>query len=209
MDDSNDSNDSNEPLLRSRRTLSEFTNRSLHRIYSESPESTMHVSRQKTQRFLSSKTGHYAVLVLVSLDVSCIFADFIVNLLTCEKRLPKQPWNDVLEGLGIVSLVFSCLFMLELLASVWAFGFSYFKAKFHCVDACVIIASFVIDVLLRGIVEEVASLVIVLRLWRVVKILEELATGASEQMEDLEERIESLEKENQELKDEVSRLKES
>ncbi|RAL64391.1 hypothetical protein DID88_001867 [Monilinia fructigena] len=93
--------------------------------------------------------------------------------------------------------------MVELAASVWAFGWSYFRSKFHCFDATVILAGFVVDVLLHGILEEVASLVIVLRLWRFFKIIEEFSVGAQEQMDGLEERIEQLEMENRELKKEL------
>lgn len=56
-----------------------------------------------------------------------------------------------------------------------------------------------VDVLVHGVVEEIASLVIVLRLWRMVKIVEELSVGASEQMEELEAQVEKLEQENDEL----------
>lgn len=63
------------------------------------------------------------------------------------------------------------------------------------------------DILLRGVIEEVASLVIILRLWRVVKIIEELSVGAQEQMEDFQERIAELEKENGELKTKIGQLK--
>lgn len=85
-------------------------------------------TRKQTRRFLSSIYGHYAVLLLVSMDVGCIFADFLISLYICDhscgnedsvgEGLPKAQ-----EALGIVSLVFTCLFMLELLASIWAFGF--------------------------------------------------------------------------------------
>jgi len=163
--------------------------------------------RAQLQRFLTSKAGHYSILLLVSLDVSCIFADFIINLFTCEARSPHSAWGTALEALGIVSLVFSCLFMVELLASIWAFGAAYFKSKFHCFDALIIVAGFVVDVLLRGVIEEVASLVVILRLWRVVKIIEELSVGAQEQMEDLLERVADLQKENEELKTELDALK--
>jgi len=111
------------------------------------------------------------------------------------------------QAVGIISLIFSCLFVLELLASIWAFGFHFFRSKFHCFDATVIIASFVIDVLLRGILEEVASLVIILRLWRVFKIIEELSVGAQEQTEALHEQIELLEQEKSQLEVELTRLK--
>lgn len=85
--------------------------------------------------------------------------------------------------------------------------YSYFKSKFHCFDALVILAGFVIDVLLRGVIEEVASLVVILRLWRVVKIIEELSVGAEEQMDSLRERIELLEHENAHLMEELKQLK--
>lgn len=84
-------------------------------------------TRKQTRRFLSSIYGHYAVLLLVSMDVGCIFTDFLISLYICDHScgegvgvgdgLPKAQ-----DALGIVSLVFSCLFVLELLASIWAFG---------------------------------------------------------------------------------------
>ena len=90
-------------------------------------DSYLHNSRTAAQRFLTSKAGHYAVLLLVSMDVGCIFADFLISLYTCEHSSSKnQRTNkDLREAqvvLGIVSLIFSCLFMTELAASIWAFG---------------------------------------------------------------------------------------
>lgn len=51
----------------------------------------------------------------------------------------------------------------------------YFYSWFHCLDATVITVAFVIDVCLKGVVEEVGSLVVVLRLWRVFKVRDLLA----------------------------------
>jgi hypothetical protein len=65
----------------------------------------------------------------------------------------------------------------------------------------------VTDVLLHGVLEEVASLVVVLRLWRFFKIIEEFSVGAEEQMDGLELRIEQLETENGDLKRELKRQK--
>lgn len=61
--------------------------------------------------------------------------------------------------------------------------------------------------LLHGVLEEVASLVVVLRLWRFFKIIEEFSVGAEEQMDGLELRIEQLESENLDLKRELKRQK--
>lgn len=48
--------------------------------------------------------------------------DFILTILKCESNHSERIWADVLDALGVVSLVFSSLFMVELIASLWAFG---------------------------------------------------------------------------------------
>jgi hypothetical protein len=60
--------------------------------------------------------------------------------------------------------------------------------------------SLVIDLVVHGVAEEIASLVIILRLWRFVKIVEELSVGASERMEEITMKLEAMEKENDELR---------
>jgi hypothetical protein len=86
-------------------------------------------------------------------------------------------------------------------------AFSYFKSWFHCFDALVVLAGFITDVVLRGTIEEVASLIVTLRLWRVFKIIEELSVGAQEQTEELETKIEELTNDNEFLRKEVARLR--
>ena len=63
------------------------------------------------------------------------------------------------------------------------------------------------DVLLHGTIQEAGSLVVVGRLWRVFKIIEEFSSGAQEQIEGLQERIEHLEKENEACRRENEDLK--
>ncbi|KAI4727972.1 hypothetical protein E4T49_04146 [Aureobasidium sp. EXF-10728] len=181
----------------------------LHEISPERTNSTFDTARRNTRRYLNSKFGHYAVLLLVSLDCTCIFSEFVIQILSCEGRISEPRARIAEEAIGIIGLIFSCLFMLELLASIWAFGLHFFRSKFRCFDATVIVASFILDVLLRGILEEVASLVIILRLWRVFKIMEELSVGAQEQTEALREQIERLEQEKSQMEVELVRLKSS
>lgn len=122
-----------QPLLRGSRRVrrASITDNAFDRILlrsSTTQERYLRPARKQVQRFLTSKYGHYSVLALVSLDVSCIFADFLISLYVCE-----HSWGngshvskgilDTQTALGIVSFVFSCLFMVELLASIWAFGF--------------------------------------------------------------------------------------
>jgi len=121
-----------QPLLREdRQAQRESENDHIHQHISwlapGGEDSKVHVFRRQTQRFLTSKLGHYLVLILVSLDVSIIFADFLISLYTCEHSCGQdngmnKDLGEAQNVLGIVSLVFSCLFMVELLASIWAFG---------------------------------------------------------------------------------------
>lgn len=159
-------------------------------------------------------------MILVTLDVAGIFADFLISLHICEHRHENvHVWRQLTEGLDILSLLFSCLFMVELICCIYTFGvrydrvildsvksanvYSYFKSKFHCFDATTIIVSFLVDVLTRGPVEEAGSLIIILRLFRVFKIVEESGTVATEEIEGYEENIRRLEEENGDLRQRI------
>ncbi|ROW10017.1 hypothetical protein VPNG_06542 [Cytospora leucostoma] len=189
-----------EPLLQDQDDLNQQQSPDEFSIYAH--------QRRKCRGLLISKQKHYLILALVALDVSCLLADIFIALIDCDKGIKNNGWvPDVREGLEDAGLVFSCMFMLELIMCLWAFGFVYLRSWFHVFDALIIIASFLIDTLAHGTVEEVASLVIILRLWRFVKIINELSVGASERMEDIEMRAKQLEKENAELKRELRSFK--
>jgi hypothetical protein len=85
----------------------------------------------------------------------------------------------------------------------------YFTSKFHVFDASIIVISFVFEVTLQGVEEEVASLIIILRLLRVIKIVDEISVGAEEQMKELEDRLNESERDVRSLKKEVHRLRSS
>ncbi|OJJ51108.1 hypothetical protein ASPZODRAFT_55138 [Penicilliopsis zonata CBS 506.65] len=160
--------------------------------------------RSAMRDLLSSRWGHYFVLLLVSVDVACIFADFLIELHVCglkEGHSKVSPgWGEAQDVLDIISLVFSSLFMLELIVAALSFGKSYFASKFHIFDSLVILVAFIIDVSLHGVAEELGSIVVVLRLWRVFKIIEELSSASEEAMEEYEVEIERLRAENETLK---------
>ncbi|KAH6690616.1 hypothetical protein F5X68DRAFT_260019 [Plectosphaerella plurivora] len=159
------------------------------------------VNRKNLQHLLSSRKTHYLILGLVALDVSALLGNIFLELVACGKTNEPPAWNTSLrEALTAAGLVFSSLFLIELALCILAFGTGYFADWFHCVDAAVIVASFVIDLLSHGIVEDIASLVIIFRLFRLVKLVEEMSLGASVRMESMEEELERLQDENSELK---------
>ncbi|KAJ5673522.1 hypothetical protein N7507_002649 [Penicillium longicatenatum] len=164
------------------------------------------VSRWKrsARDFLTSRWGHYLVLLLITIDVCCGFSEFLIQLHVCESkerhhRIDRR-WGVTEEALGITGLVISCLFMLELIVAVLSFGIGYFSSWFHIFDSLVIIVAFVIEIALQGLEEELGSLVVVLRLWRVFQIIEELRSASEDSMEKYEDEIERLRQENASLK---------
>jgi hypothetical protein len=62
------------------------------------------------------------------------------------------------------------------------------------------VTSFAVDIATKGLAEEIASFIIILRLLRLVKIIEEVSVGAEERMETLEGRLDKLKRENAALK---------
>lgn len=75
------------------------------------------------RRVLVSKQKHYFILALVALDVSCLLADILIALIDCDSRIKNDAWvPDVRKALEHAGLVFSCLFLVELLMCLWAFG---------------------------------------------------------------------------------------
>ncbi|RYP44697.1 hypothetical protein DL768_008864 [Monosporascus sp. mg162] len=162
--------------------------------------------RPAVQRFLSSRTQHWLVLVLIILDVAGILSDIFIGSITCELGRRDEAWvSAVRQALTTFSLVMSCTFMLELALSVFADGLAYFKDRLHCFDAFVIVVGFGADLLEHGTVEEIASLVVILRFWRIVKLVDEVPVQASQQTEDLRRKIKDLEKQNQDLRAQIAR----
>ncbi|KAM4066101.1 ion transport protein [Hirsutella rhossiliensis] len=166
-----------------------------------------HVARlRKTgRRLLDSRKKHFAVMAVVALDAAALLANVFIRLIACEMRQDHEPWvQAVTSALETAALIISCLFMLELAACVFAYGFrTYFSDWFHVFDAAVIVLSFVIDVGFRGLAESIGSLVVVLRLWRLAKISEEVVVGATERMELLEHHLDELEIENKHLRSQL------
>ncbi|KAF4508270.1 hypothetical protein G6O67_004675 [Ophiocordyceps sinensis] len=161
--------------------------------------------RKTGRRLLNSRKKHYLVMAVVTLDAAALLANVFIRLIACEMRQRHEPWvQAVTSALETAALTISCLFMLELAACLFAYGLrSYLSHWFHVFDAGVIVLSFIIDVGFRGLAESIGSLVIVLRLWRLAKISEEVVVGATERMELLEHHLEELEVENRYLRSQL------
>jgi hypothetical protein len=63
-------------------------------------------------------------MAIVAFDVAALLANVFIELISCEMDQRDEPWvRKLIAALQIVGLVFSCVFLAELVACLFAFGF--------------------------------------------------------------------------------------
>ena len=113
-------------------------------------------------------------------DSACVLADLAYTFLSAECTPIEGPDTPVwLNVLAQISLAITTFFLVEIPLTVWALGVQNYNpfgsvphAALHFFDAIVIVTTFVLEVVLRGRERELASLLIILRLWRLVKLVQ-------------------------------------
>jgi uncharacterized membrane protein len=78
-------------------------------------------------------------MLIVALDVMALLANVFIQLIACEMHQKNEEWvQGIILGLETAGLVFSSLFMIELAACLFSFGFEYALCHqhacrcFHC-----------------------------------------------------------------------------
>lgn len=152
--------------------------------------------RQKLAHLLETKRLHSFVIVLIVIDAACVLADLTYTVLSEDCGGPSDELPQWLEVLAHISLVITSFFMIEIPLSLWAFGPSYFNpfgpfihAGLHIFDAIIILTTFVLEVALKGRERELAGLLVILRMWRLVKLVGGVAVGAGEIAEETAVRL--------------------
>ena len=137
----------------------------------------------------------------VIIDSAIVLMEVGYNFLRpCQPEPPGKPETEQptwLEVLVYISIGITSLFLVEIPLTLWAFGLHYYNPLskdvphsgnlpcdfidtvtetfeplgFHLFDAFVIVTSFITDVALHGRERELAGLLVLLRLWRLVKLV--------------------------------------
>ncbi|KAI7874218.1 hypothetical protein K492DRAFT_154116 [Lichtheimia hyalospora FSU 10163] len=188
--------------------------------------------RHQLGEVLENEKVHLAIIGLVVLDAVCVLFQIIYTFLH-ECQMDSEPSERIkflVEAADVISQGVTCIFLLELVLAFIAFGPRYYLPgwphwKLHILDVIVVVATFVFDIVLHGKEREVAELLIIFRLWRVVRIVEATVMSVSfakdEEEQDVNKQLEEarlahdklaskLEQEKQrrmELEQEVERLK--
>ncbi|KAJ4501519.1 hypothetical protein C8R41DRAFT_892177 [Lentinula lateritia] len=167
--------------------------------------------RERLAFWLESQLFHKIVIALITIDAAIVLTDLGYTLLSpnCTTEGPEGPqWLEVLTH---ISLGITAFFLFEIPLALLAFGSDYYNpfgavphAILHDFDAVIIVTTFILEVFLKGKQRELAGLLIVLRLWRLVKLVGGIAVGAGELEEDTAKEFAELNTEFEKTKRELS-----
>lgn len=148
--------------------------------------------------FLESIPAHVFSICLLITDLVLTVLELSSSLLSCptRKNSDGEAWYHWV-GIGIL-----CLLCAKSIALFTALGFSFFRRAGHVVDGAVVIGALILEVFLEG---KGGGLLVVVSLWRVVRVVESLFQLSDEA---IEAQIKGVLSEFEALKDENIRLSE-
>ncbi|KAH7958890.1 hypothetical protein HPB49_006132 [Dermacentor silvarum] len=148
--------------------------------------------REKLSALLHSTKFQIAIVALVVLDCLLVITELLVELEILKLHehsyiAPKASIYYCLNKYIIhsLSIFILSLFLVEIAAKLYAYRLSFFRHKMEMFDAAIVIISFGLDVAFRD-PESAANgsgLIIVLRLWRVARLLNGIVLTVKTQAE--------------------------
>lgn len=95
-----------------------------HHYEDEDTSSRITKLRRWLAEFLLSRGKHFLVMGVVTLDVAALLVNIFIQLIACEMHQNDERWvQDLISGIEGLGLFFSSLFMVELAACLFCFGF--------------------------------------------------------------------------------------
>ena len=142
------------------------------------------VRRQMLQHFFHSAYWHRVLSGLIVMDLVVVLTDIIIILLTCHQDTGGHDGDHddhsvldrVLHVLPVISIILLSIFEIELMLNIYAFGCKYLKRFLHLFDVIIVTITLILEIIFHYIIEDtdvevIVSLTIILRLWRLVRVL--------------------------------------
>ncbi|XP_074061765.1 voltage-gated hydrogen channel 1 [Macrotis lagotis] len=125
--------------------------------------------RTTMRKLFSSHRFQVIIICLVIMDALLVLAELMLDLKIIQSDQGKYA-GKVFHWMSIAILTF---FMIEITLKLYVFRKEFFYHKFEILDAVIVIISFVLDIvlLLQEHAFEALGLLILLRLWRVARII--------------------------------------
>ncbi|XP_069475640.1 voltage-gated hydrogen channel 1 [Ambystoma mexicanum] len=158
--------------------------------------------RQALKWLMASHKFQIAIVVLVIVDALFVLVELLLDL----NIIHPDPQHIAPRVFHYLSMSILSFFLIELFFKVYAFRAEFFHHKFEVMDAVVIVVSFVLDVVYisREDVFNAVGLLILLRLWRVARIINGIIISIQSRHE---EKINKLKVEKKQLVEQVTQLK--
>ncbi|XP_075836152.1 voltage-gated hydrogen channel 1 isoform X2 [Microtus pennsylvanicus] len=125
--------------------------------------------RNRLRKLFSSHRFQVVIICLVILDALLVLAELLLDL----KIIEPDGKDYVVKVFHYMSFAILVFFMLEISLKIFVFRLEFFHHKFEILDAIVVVVSFVLDLILlfKKHQFEALGLLILLRLWRVARII--------------------------------------
>lgn len=122
--------------------------------------------RSRLRKLFSSHRFQVIIICLVVLDTLLVLAELFLDF-----KITKQDY--AVKAFHYMSFAILAFFMLEIFFKIFVFRLEFFHHKFEIMDTVVVVVSFVIDLILlfKNHHLEALGLLILLRLWRVARII--------------------------------------
>lgn len=125
--------------------------------------------RNRLRKLFTSHRFQVIIICLVILDSLLVLAELLLDL-----RIIEPDKKDyAVKAFHYMSFAILVFFMLEIFLKIYVFRLEFFHHKFEILDAIVVVVSFVLDLVLffKNHQFEALGLLILLRLWRVARII--------------------------------------
>ncbi|KAM9622540.1 voltage-gated hydrogen channel 1 isoform 1-T5 [Trichechus inunguis] len=125
--------------------------------------------RATLRKLFSCHRFQVIIICLVILDALLVLAELILDL----KIIQPDRNNYAARVFHYMSIAILTFFMMEISFKIFVFRLEFFHHKFEILDAIVVVLSFILDIVLlfREHEFEALGLLILLRLWRVARIV--------------------------------------
>lgn len=140
--------------------------------------------RERLKHLLHSTKFHIVIISLVIFDCLLVIAELIIDLEMIKLHKKHMVIPEVLHYLSISVL---CIFMLEIFLKIFALRLDFFKAKYkmEVFDAIIVIVSLALDIAFahKEGAEAGFNLLIIVRLWRIPRIVNGVVLSVKTQAE--------------------------
>ena len=125
--------------------------------------------RERLTHFVNTNKFQIGIVCLVIFDCLLVISELLINLRVFE----LHEASSVPQILHYISIGILSLFIIEIGVKVYCMRLDYFKRRSEIFDALIVIVTFSLDVAFANKegLQSGVGLIIVLRLWRITKIL--------------------------------------